>query len=129
MIFWVAFGSALGGAARYSLGGLIQRMAPGEFPLGTLVINVLGSLLLGFIVRYAMETPAVGPEARAFLTIGLCGGFTTFSTFSYESAMLLERGEWSRLALYVGLSLLLTIAGVVAGGALAGQALTLRRSI
>ena len=129
MIFWVAFGSALGGAARFSLGGLIQRMAPGEFPLGTLVINVLGSLLLGFIVRYAMETPAVGSEARAFLTVGLCGGFTTFSTFSYESAILLERGEWSRLALYVGLSLLLTIAGVVAGGALAGQALTLRRSI
>ena len=129
MIFWVALGSALGGAARYSLGGLIQRLAPGEFPLGTLVINVLGSLLLGFIVRYAMETPAVSAEARAFLTIGLCGGFTTFSTFSYESAMLLERGEWSRLALYVGLSLLLTIAGVVAGGALAGQALTLRRSL
>ena len=129
MIFWVAFGSALGGAARYSLGGLIQRAVPGGFPLGTLVINVLGSLLLGFIVRYAMETPAVSTEARAFLTIGLCGGFTTFSTFSYESAMLLERGEWPRLAMYVGLSLLLTIAGVVVGGALAGQALTLRRSI
>jgi fluoride exporter len=129
MIFWVAFGSALGGAARYSLGGLIQRAAPGGFPLGTLVINVLGSFVLGFIVRYAMATPAVSTEARAFLTIGLCGGFTTFSTFSYESAMLMERGEWSRLALYVGLSLLLTLAGVVAGGALAGQALTLRRSI
>jgi CrcB protein len=129
MIFWVAFGSALGGAARYSLGGLIQRMAPGEFPLGTLVINVIGSLVLGFVVRYAMETPAVSTEARAFLSIGLCGGFTTFSTFSYESALLLERGEWSRLALYVGLSLLLTTAGVVAGGGLAGQALTLRRSV
>jgi CrcB protein len=129
MIFWVALGSALGGAARYSLGGLIQRLAPGEFPLGTLVINVLGSLLLGFIVRYAMETPAVNAEARAFLTVGLCGGFTTFSTFSYESAVLLERGEWSRLAVYIGLSLLLTVAGVVAGGGLAGQALSLRRSV
>lgn len=129
MIFWVALGSALGGVARYSLGGLIQRLAPGGFPLGTLVINVLGSLVLGFIVRYALATPTVSTEARAFLTIGLCGGFTTFSTFSYESATLLERGEWSRLALYVGLSLILTLAGVLAGAALAGQALTLRRSI
>lgn len=129
MIFWIAMGSALGGAARYSLGGLVQRLAPGEFPLGTLVINVLGSFLLGFIVRYALETPAVSAEVRAFLTIGLCGGFTTFSTFSYESATLLERGEWSRLAVYAGLSLLLTIGGVLLGAALGGQLLTLRRSL
>ena len=129
MIYWIAFGSALGGAARYSLGGLVQRLAPGEFPLGTLVINILGSFLLGFIVRYALETPAVSAEVRAFLTIGLCGGFTTFSTFSYESATLLERGEWSRLAVYAGLSLLLTIGGVLVGAALAGQVLSLRRSL
>lgn len=129
MIYWIAFGSALGGAARYSLGGLVQRLAPGEFPIGTLVINVLGSFLLGFIVRYALETPAVSAEVRAFLTIGLCGGFTTFSTFSYESATLLERGEWSRLAVYAGLSLLLTIGGVLLGAALGGQVLSLRRSL
>lgn len=129
MIYWIAFGSALGGAARYSLGGLVQRWAPGEFPLGTLAVNVLGSLLLGFIVRYALETQAVSAEIRAFLTIGLCGGFTTFSTFSYESATMLERGEWSRLALYAGLSLLLTLAAVLLGAAVAGQVLTLRRSL
>lgn len=129
MIYWIAFGSALGGAARYSLGGLVQRWAPGEFPLGTLAVNVVGSLVLGFIVRYALETPAVSAEVRAFLTIGFCGGFTTFSTFSYESATMLERGEWSRLAMYAGLSLLLTIVGALAGAALAGQALTLRRSL
>lgn len=129
MIYWIAFGSALGGAARYSLGGAIQRWAPGEFPLGTLAVNVIGSLLLGFIVRYALETPAVSAEVRAFLTIGLCGGFTTFSTFSYESAILLERGEWSRLVAYAGLSLLLTLAAVLLGAALAGQVLTLRRSL
>ena len=96
---------------------------------GLSLINVLGSFLLGFIVRYALETPAVSTEVRAFLTIGLCGGFTTFSTFSYESATLLERGEWSRLAVYVGLSLLLTIGGVLLGAALAGQVLSLRRSL
>lgn len=129
MIFWIAVGSALGGVARYSAGGLAQRWTPGEFPIGTLAVNVLGSLLLGFIVRYTLETPAVSAEVRAFLTIGFCGGFTTFSTFSYESAVLLERGEWSRLALYAGLSLVLTVAGALAGAALAGQTLTLRRSL
>ena len=129
MIYWIALGSALGGAARYSLGGLVQRWAPGEFPLGTLAVNVVGSLVMGFLVRYALETPAISAEARAFLTIGVCGGFTTFSTFSYESAAMLERGEWSRLALYVGLSILLTVACVVIGAALAGQALNLRRSL
>jgi CrcB protein len=129
MVFWIALGGAIGGAARYSLGGLIQRLAPGEFPLGTLVINVLGSFLIGVFVRYAFETPAVSPEVRAFLTIGLCGGFTTFSTFSYESATMLERGEWPRLALYVGLSVILTIGATLLGAALAGQVLNLRRSL
>jgi len=128
MIYWIAFGSALGGVARYSLGGLVQRWTPGEFPLGTLAVNVVGSLVLGFLVRYALETPAISAEVRAFLTIGFCGGFTTFSTFSYESATMLERGEWSRLALYAGLSLLLTVAGALIGAAMAGQALALRRS-
>jgi fluoride exporter len=129
MVFWIALGSALGGASRYLFGGMIQRLAPGEFPLGTLAINVSGSLLLGFIVRYAFDTPAVSTEVRAFLTIGFCGGFTTFSTFSFESAVMLQKGEWSRLALYAGLSLALTIAAALAGFALAGGALSLRRSL
>ena len=129
MIFWIALGSALGGVGRYLFGGTIQRWTPGEFPLGTLAVNVTGSLILGFIVRYALETPAVSTETRAFLTIGFCGGFTTFSTFSYESAVLLQKGEWSRLALYTGLSMALTIAATLAGFALAGGALSLRRSL
>jgi len=129
MIIWIGIGSALGGAGRYLLGGLVERAAPGEFPLGTLVVNVLGSLILGFIVRYALETPAVSAEVRAFLTIGFCGGFTTFSTFSFESAVMLQKGEWSRLALYAGLSLALTIAATLTGFAIAGGALTLRRSL
>jgi CrcB protein len=129
MIYWIACGSALGGAARYSLTGLVQRWMPGEFPLGTLAVNVIGSLLVGFVVRYAIETPAVSAEVRAFLTIGFCGGFTTFSAFSYESATLLQRGDWARLASYAGLSLLLTLAAVLLGSALAGQVLTLRRAL
>lgn len=128
MLLWIAAGSALGGVARYLLGGAIQRWTPGTFPLGTLLVNVGGSLLLGFIMRYALETPAVSSEVRAFLTVGFCGGFTTFSTFSYESATLLERGEWTRLGLYVGLSLGLTVAGTLVGAA-AGRALAAGRSV
>jgi CrcB protein len=128
MVVWIAIGSALGGVSRYLFGGLIQRLIDTPFPSGTLAINVVGSLLLGFIIRYSLETPAVSPELRGFLTIGFCGGFTTFSTFSYESAVMLEEGQWTRLAAYVGLSVLLTVAGTLAGFAVAREILTLRRS-
>ncbi len=92
MIWYIAFGSALGGALRYLLGGLIQRATPGTFPLGTLVINITGSFLLGLLFRYSSESAAITPEVRAMLTIGLCGGYTTFSTFSYETVRL--AGGW-----------------------------------
>ncbi len=128
MVVWIAIGSALGGVSRYLFGGLIQRLFDTPFPSGTLAINVVGSLLLGFIIRYSLETPAVSPELRGFLTIGFCGGFTTFSTFSYESAVMLEEGQWTRLAAYVGLSVLLTVAGTLAGFTVAREVLTLRRS-
>jgi CrcB protein len=128
MVVWIAIGSALGGVSRYVFGGLIQRLFDTSFPSGTLAINVVGSLLLGFIIRYSLETPAVSPELRGFLTIGFCGGFTTFSTFGYESAVMLEEGQWTRLAAYVGLSVLLTVVGTLAGFAAAREVLTLRRS-
>ena len=71
---------------------------------GTLLINITGSFLLGFILRYGVETTTLTPEVRAFLTVGFCGGYTTFSTFSYERIALAEDGQWTRAALYVGLS-------------------------
>ena len=67
---------------------VIQRLTGGTFPVGTLVINITGSFLLGVILRYGVETPTLTPEVRAFLTVGFCGGYTTFSTFSYETAAL-----------------------------------------
>ena len=81
MLWYVAFGSALGGVTRYLLGGLIQRGA--GFPVGTLIINITGSFLVGLFYRYAAESALVSPEMRVFLTIGFCGGYTTFSTFSH----------------------------------------------
>jgi CrcB protein len=126
MLLYVALGSAIGGVARYLLGGLAQRMFETSFPIGTLFINISGSFLLGAIVRYALETPTVSPDLRAFLTIGLCGGYTTFSTFSYETVALLEDGEWTRAGIYVVASVVLALAGTLVGFALARQAISWR---
>jgi fluoride exporter len=129
MLLYVALGSAIGGAGRYLLGGLIQRLVDTTFPVGTLLINISGSLLLGAIIRYAFETPSLTPELRAFLTIGICGGYTTFSTFSYETVALLENGEWSRAGIYVVASILLSLAGTLFGFSLARQVIIWRESV
>jgi fluoride exporter len=126
MLLYVAIGSALGGVARYLLGGLVQRMIETTFPVGTLLINVSGSLLLGAIMGYAIETPTLSPDLRAFLTIGLCGGYTTFSTFSYETVSLLNDGEWTRAGFYVVASVALALISTLLGFALARQAVSWR---
>lgn len=115
MLWYIAIGSAIGGVGRYLLGGAVQRLTAGTFPVGTLLVNVTGSFLLGAILRYGIDTPSLTPELRAFLTIGFCGGYTTFSTFSYETVALLEDGEWTRAALYVGLSVGLSLLATVLG--------------
>jgi fluoride exporter len=121
MLVYVALGSALGGASRYLLGGLIQRLLDTTFPAGTLVINVSGSLLLGAILRYAVDTPTLSPEIRALLTVGFCGGYTTFSTFSYETVALFEDGEWAKAVAYVAASVLLSLIATFLGFAAARE--------
>ncbi len=115
MLWYIALGSALGGVSRYLLGGLVQRQTGEGFPAGTLVVNITGSFLLGVFLRYGLETPTLTPEMRAFLTIGFCGGYTTYSTFSYETVALLEDGQWSRAGLYAGASLVLSIIATLLG--------------
>jgi CrcB protein len=115
MLWYIALGSALGGVGRYLVGGLVQRTAGAGFPAGTLVVNVTGSFLLGVFLRYGLETPTLTPEMRAFLTIGLCGGYTTFSTFSYETVALLEDGQWGRAGLYAAASLALSLVATLLG--------------
>jgi len=126
MLWYVAIGSAVGGVIRYLLGGAIQRALAASFPVGTLVINVTGSALLGFIFRYALETPAVTPEIRALLGVGFCGGYTTFSTFSYETLTLLEDGDWRRAGLYVGVSLVASVLAAFLGFMAARELIALR---
>jgi fluoride exporter len=119
MIWYVAVGSAIGGVSRFLLGGYVQRTTGALFPVGTLLINVSGSLLIGFILRYGGDQASISSEARALLAIGFCGGYTTFSTFSYETIALIETGAIGRATLYVVLSVVLSLLATWAGMSIA----------
>ncbi len=111
----VAVGGAIGSMARLAVGTAIQQRVGTGFPLGTLVINITGSLLLGFLISIALNTPAVTPAFRAFLTTGVCGGYTTFSAFSYDAVVLIDEGAYGRAALYALASVTLAILGALVG--------------
>ena len=128
--FWaVAIGAALGGVARYYLASAIQQRVGPTFPWGTLVINVSGGLLLGVLMRYALATPSVSAELRALLTTGFCGGYTTFSTYSYETATLLEDGQYGRAGTYALASVVLALVATFAGFVLARELIALRERV
>jgi CrcB protein len=114
-VWLVALGSAVGGVARFLLGAAVQHRLGTTFPVGTLVINVSGSLLLGFLLRFLLAMPAATPEVRAMLMAGFCGGYTTFSTFSLDAALLIEAGQAGRATLYAVASVVLSIAGCFGG--------------
>ena len=122
MIAYILLGGLMGTLARYLLQGLVQARTS-VFPVGTLVINICGSLLLGFIMRLATGTTVMSPELRGGLTIGFCGAFTTMSTFSYESSKLLADGEYWYAVLYMGGTILGCLLAVVIGTVLANRAL------
>ena len=118
----VALGGALGAVLRYGAGLALTRLS-GGFPWGTLVVNVLGSLLLGVFARW-LSAPSFDPAWRIALTVGVCGGFTTFSTFSAEVIALLQEGKALRAAVYVLVSLVLGLAAMLLGLALGDRLLT-----
>lgn len=89
----VFLGGGIGAAARYGLQTLVYRFLPATFPYGTIAVNVLGSFFIGFLMAFFEERFLVTPSLRVFLTIGVLGGFTTFSSFSYETVMLLRTGS------------------------------------
>jgi len=128
--FWaVAIGAALGGVARYYLASALQQRLGATFPWGTLVVNVSGSLLLGVLIRYALATPTVSVEMRALLTTGFCGGYTTFSTYSYETATLLEDGQYGRAGAYALGSVVVALGATFAGFMLARELIALRERV
>lgn len=115
--FWVALGSALGGMARYWLSGMVASTIGQTFPWGTLVVNVIGSLAIGFFATLTAPEGRflVSPEARTFFMIGICGGFTTFSSFSLQTLTLAQGGEWAAVGLNVILSVALCLVAVWLG--------------
>ena len=116
----VALGGALGAVARYMLAGAVMRVTSSSFPAGTLVVNILGCLLVGLTAGLAADRAGlIGPSLRLFLVIGVCGGFTTFSAFGYETFELLRTDQFWRAGLNVGGHLVAGLAAVWAGLALA----------
>lgn len=122
-ILYIAIAGVVGTLSRYGLEGWIQSRTASGFPLGTLTVNLSGSMILGFVVRIATGTALISPDVRAALTIGFCGAFTTMSTFSYESVALLNDGDYVRAALYMGATILGCVAAVILGTALANRLL------
>jgi CrcB protein len=114
LLLFVAVGGALGAVARYGLSGWVQSVSGGTFPWGTLVVNVLGCFLLGFVFR-VLQLSALSPAFRGAVTVGFLGAFTTFSTFGLETVGLLQDGRWARAAAYAGGSVAIGVAAVVAG--------------
>ena len=104
-----------GAIARYLLSGAAQRWHGGTLPLGTLTVNVLGCLVIGASLALVEDRPLLSPNQRLFLTIGLLGSFTTFSTFGYETVELLRDAEWRWASLNVAANVVMGVAGVVAG--------------
>lgn len=112
----VGAGGALGAMTRYGFSVLVGRLWPMSFPLATLLINIIGSLAMGlFVGLMARLLPAWQNEARLFVAVGLLGGFTTFSSFSLDAIVLLERGEMVQAISYVLLSVVLCLIGLYLG--------------
>ena len=112
----VGSGGFLGAMARYGLGGLIHRQVPlTTFPLGTLAVNLLGCLAIGLIAGLMESRQVLGPEFRTFALIGILGGFTTFSTFSYETFAMMRNDQYLRVATNVGMHVVLGLALVWLG--------------
>jgi CrcB protein len=115
LILIATFGAA-GTLARYGLQGLVQVRVGGTFPYGTLFINLTGCFLVGLIGQFTLNRMVISPDWRIAIAVGFFGGYTTFSSFGWETAKMLEDGEWLPAAIYVSasmvLGLLLSVAGI-----------------
>ena len=114
-ILLIGFGGFIGSVARYYISRINLTADFLSLPLGTLIVNVLGSLILGFLTGIAERSILMNVELRLFLMIGLCGGFTTFSTFAGENLMLMRNGQFGTILLYTGLSVFLGFMAVYLG--------------
>ena len=110
----IAVGGAIGSVCRYLMASGVQKVAHFAFPIGTLTVNIIGSMIVGLISGYIMNMQT-HPLIRPALIVGFCGGFTTFSTFSFETFGLIDGGEWGRALLYAVASVVACVGGAALG--------------
>ena len=115
MALAIALGGAVGALSRHYMAAAVSRAFGLGFPYGTLTVNMVGCFLMGLLVEAMALRFSITPEARGFLAVGLLGGFTTFSAFSLEVALLYERGQPLLAALYVVASVVLSVAALFGG--------------
>jgi CrcB protein len=115
--FWIAIGSALGGVGRYWISGLVAQRFGETFPWGTIIVNVTGSFIIGFFATLTGPDGRflVSTNARQFVMIGLCGGYTTFSSFSLQTLNQARDGDWFGVGANIGFSVLLCLLAVWLG--------------
>jgi CrcB protein len=118
-VLWISLGAVLGANARYFLSRWIARNLSAAFPYGTLVINITGSLLLGFFLVWTTERVLADPRWRLLIAIGFCGSYTTFSSYAFETLAYFEQGHWGWVTINVLANNLLALLAVLAGAVLA----------
>lgn len=116
---WIALGAVVGACSRYFLSVLVSRNFASAFPYGTLLINITGSLVLGFFLVFSTERALLDPRWRLLIAVGFCGSYTTFSSYAFESFALMEQGQWLLSGVNIVASNALCLAAVLAGAALA----------
>jgi CrcB protein len=115
LVALVFVGGGIGSVCRYAMATALQRNAPGPFPVGTFSVNLAGCFAIGLVGALGLERAALSPEARTFLMAGILGGFTTFSSFAWETLGLLSLKDLLRATLYVGGSVFLGLLGAFLG--------------
>ena len=116
---WIALGAVAGAIARYALSGYIARNFSTSFPYGTLIVNISGSLVLGFFLVLATERVLLDPRWRMLVAIGFCGSYTTFSSYAFETFASFEGGRWLLMSLNILANNALCLGAVILGAALA----------
>ena len=116
---WISLGAIVGASARYALSGYVARSFSSSFPYGTLIINITGSLVLGFFLVLAGERVLLDPRWRMLVAVGFCGSYTTFSSYAFETFAAMESGQWTMMALNILGNNALCLGAVVLGAAIA----------
>ena len=118
-ILWISIGAVLGANLRYFVAQYVAKLVPTSFPLGTLIINLSASLVLGFFLVWTSERVLVDPRWRLFVAVGFCGAYSTYSSYAFETLALFEAGQFSFAALNVVITIVTCFVAVVLGAALA----------